>query len=159
MIIIRHSHRIHTFTDPWMVDLEWDLFCILKNWYIPKKNTTSKYLRFFQHTPGTYPRPWINSLWRNSFHLGVCGCLGYAKQGFVGVLLESRIHEQHTKTRQPSRSLRWRPNGLKSRSWFHVPWTQAGKGLRSWKYTEVFWGTRMVINLYRGLPYIHKGYS
>ena len=32
----------------------------------------------FQHTPGTYPRPRTNSLWRNSFHLGVWGGLGYA---------------------------------------------------------------------------------
>ena len=38
MVIMRHSHRIHTFTDPWMVDFEWDLFCILKIWYIPKKH-------------------------------------------------------------------------------------------------------------------------
>ena len=35
-------------------------------------------LRTFQHTPGTYPRPPTNSLWRNSFHLGVWGSLGYA---------------------------------------------------------------------------------
>ena len=35
-------------------------------------------LRIFQHTPGTYPRPPINSLCRNSFHLGGLGCLGYA---------------------------------------------------------------------------------
>ena len=34
--------------------------------------------RIFQHTPGTYPRPSTNSLCRDSFHLGVWGCLGYA---------------------------------------------------------------------------------
>ena len=34
-----------------------------------------------QHTPGTYPRFPTNSLWRNSFHLGVWGCLGYATFG------------------------------------------------------------------------------
>ena len=33
-------------------------------------NTTN--LRFFQHTPGTYPRSPTNSLWRNYFHSGVC---------------------------------------------------------------------------------------
>ena len=43
--------------------------------------------RIFQHTPGTYPRPRTNSLWRNSFHLGVWGGLGYAP-GYVGVLLD-----------------------------------------------------------------------
>ena len=37
-----------------------------------------KFKRIFQHTPGTHPRPLTNSLWRNSFHLGFCGCLGYA---------------------------------------------------------------------------------
>ena len=31
-----------------------------------------------QHTPGTYPRPRTNSLWRNSFHLGIWGGVGYA---------------------------------------------------------------------------------
>ena len=36
------------------------------------------FLRTLQHTPGTYPRPPTNSLWRNSFHLGVWGSLGYA---------------------------------------------------------------------------------
>ena len=35
-------------------------------------------LRLFQHTPGTYPRPSANTLWRNSFRLGVWGGLGYA---------------------------------------------------------------------------------
>ena len=35
-------------------------------------------LRFFQHTPGTYPRPPTKSLWRDSFHLGVWGFMGYA---------------------------------------------------------------------------------
>ena len=44
--------------------------------------------RCLQHTPGTYPRPSTICLWRNSFHLRVWGCLGYAKQGYVGVLLE-----------------------------------------------------------------------
>ena len=34
--------------------------------------------RICQHTPGTYPRPRTNSLWRNSFHLEVWGGLGYA---------------------------------------------------------------------------------
>ena len=34
--------------------------------------------RICQNTPGTYPRPRTNSLWRNSFHLGVWGGLGYA---------------------------------------------------------------------------------
>ena len=34
--------------------------------------------RICQHTPGTYPRPRTNSLWRNSFHLGVWGGVGYA---------------------------------------------------------------------------------
>ena len=47
--------------------------------------------RICQHTPGTNPRPRTNSLWRNSFHLGVWGGLGYAKQGYVGVLLEWTI--------------------------------------------------------------------
>ena len=28
-------------------------------------------LRIFQNTPGTYPAPPSNNLWRNSFHLGV----------------------------------------------------------------------------------------
>ena len=37
-----------------------------------------QYPRIFQHTSGTYPRPRTNSLWRNSFHLGVWGGLGYA---------------------------------------------------------------------------------
>ena len=36
------------------------------------------FLRTFQQTPGAYPKPPTNSLWRSSFHLGVWGCLGYA---------------------------------------------------------------------------------
>ena len=45
-----------------------------------KKNgwTKMKNLIIFQHTPGTYPRPPTNGLWRNSFHLGVYRFLGYA---------------------------------------------------------------------------------
>ena len=35
-------------------------------------------LRTFQHTPGTDPRSPINSLGRNSFHMGFWGCLGSA---------------------------------------------------------------------------------
>ena len=56
-----------------------------------------KHLRLFQHTPGTYPTPWTKTLWRNSFHLGVWGCLGML-QGYVGVLLESRDeHKEYLK--------------------------------------------------------------
>ena len=47
-----------------------------KLWAFIRKNPTI--LRIFQHTPGTYPRPPTNSLWRSSFHLGLRGCLGYA---------------------------------------------------------------------------------
>ena len=43
-------------------------------------------LRIFQHTPGTYPRPPINSLCRNSFHFGVLGWLGYAPRVCWGFL-------------------------------------------------------------------------
>ena len=42
------------------------------------RESESYFLRIFQHTPGTYPKPPTNSLWRNSFHLGLWGCLGYA---------------------------------------------------------------------------------
>ena len=45
---------------------------------IPYEILVGLYLRIFQHTPGTYPRPPTNSLWRNSFHFGLWGCLGYA---------------------------------------------------------------------------------
>ena len=51
-------------TDPSWVSGFWGLLC--------------KSLRIFQHTPGRYPKPFTNSLWRNSFHLEVWGCLGYA---------------------------------------------------------------------------------
>ena len=51
-------------------------------------------LRIFQHTPGTYPRPPTNSLWRNSFHLRVWGSLGYAP-GDVGVPLERKKNKKH----------------------------------------------------------------
>ena len=46
---------------------------------IPLQNagTNHAVLRIFQHTPGSYPKP-STSLWRNSFHLGVWACLGYA---------------------------------------------------------------------------------
>ena len=48
------------------------------------------YQRIFQHTPGTYPRPSTICLWRNSFHLRVWGCLGYAPGVCWGSL---RIYE------------------------------------------------------------------
>ena len=48
------------------------------------------YLRIFQHTPGTYPSPRTNSLWRNSFHLGVNGEAWGMLQGYVGVLLDGK---------------------------------------------------------------------
>ena len=48
--------------------------------------------RIFQHTPGTYSRPRTNSLWRNSFHLGVWGGLGYAP----GVCWGSFRYEEKT---------------------------------------------------------------
>ena len=44
------------------------------------------YLRIFQHTPGTYPRPPTNGLWRNSFHLGIYRFLGYAPRVCWGFL-------------------------------------------------------------------------
>ena len=43
--------------------------------------------RIFQQTPGTYPRPPTNSLWRNSFHLGFGDAWGML-QGYVGVLFD-----------------------------------------------------------------------
>ena len=52
------------------------------------KTPKAQFLRNFQHTPGTYPRPPTNSLGRSSFHLGLRGCLGYAP-AYVGVLLDS----------------------------------------------------------------------
>ena len=42
--------------------------------------------KFFQHTPGAYPKPPTNSLWRNSFHLGIWGSLGYAPRVCWGSL-------------------------------------------------------------------------
>ncbi len=53
------------------------------DWLVPElaagcQRWDSTHLRISQHTPGTYPRPPTNSLWRNSFHLGVWGSLGYA---------------------------------------------------------------------------------
>ena len=42
------------------------------------------YLRIFQHTPGTYPRPPTNSLWRNSFCLGGFGIPGVCSKGMLG---------------------------------------------------------------------------
>ena len=36
-------------------------------------STIPLFLRIFQHTPGTYPRPPTNGLWRNSFYLGFIG--------------------------------------------------------------------------------------
>ena len=53
--------------------------------------------RIFQHTPGTYPLPTTSlCMIRNFFHLGVWGCLGYAKQGYVGALFESSIQNIFT---------------------------------------------------------------
>ena len=43
-------------------------------------------LRKPQHTPGTYPRPPTNGLWRNSFHFGIWGFLGYAPRVCWGFL-------------------------------------------------------------------------
>ena len=58
---------------PYPSGVLWTKSCleILQNvaWILKKK---------IQHTPGTYPRLQTNSLWRNSFHLRVWGCLGYA---------------------------------------------------------------------------------
>ena len=48
----------------------------------------SEILRLFQHTPGTYPTPWTKTYWRNSFHLGGWGCLGYAPGVCWGSLRE-----------------------------------------------------------------------
>ena len=45
------------------------VFALPFSWNHLDKNP--KNLRIFQHTPGTYPRPPTNGLWRNSFHLGV----------------------------------------------------------------------------------------
>ena len=47
------------------------------------------FLRIFQHTPGTYPRPRTNSLW-----FGIPFIWGFGEawgmlQGYVGILLES----------------------------------------------------------------------
>ena len=38
---------------------------------------------WFQHTPGTYPSPPTNSLWRNLFHFGSLGMSGVCSKGGV----------------------------------------------------------------------------
>ena len=48
--------------------------------------------RPYQQTPGAYPKPPTNSLWRNSFHLGVWGCLGYAP-GVCWVSLRNSLYQ------------------------------------------------------------------
>ena len=61
---------------------------VVHNFETPPFDVPTEYLRLFQHTPGTYPRPRTNSLWRNSFHLGVWGGLGYAPGVCWGSLRE-----------------------------------------------------------------------
>ena len=48
-----------------------------KWWFLQKPENQT--LRIFQHTPGTYPKPLTNSLWKNSFHLGGLGMPGLDK--------------------------------------------------------------------------------
>ena len=67
-------------------------------------------LRTFPHTPGTYARPPTNSLWRNSFHLGVWGSLGYAPGVCWGSLRDKKTtypkKEKQTYLSSPSPSFR-----------------------------------------------------
>ena len=64
------------------------LWCICGRTYgvTWKKNNVDPII--FQHTPGTYPRPPTNSLWRNPFHLGVWGGLEYAARVCWGYRVE-----------------------------------------------------------------------
>lgn len=72
-----------------------------------------KFKRIFQHTPGTHPRPLTNSLWRNSFHLGFCGCLGYATGVWWGPHRKKNMANLHQSSFLPSwnRPLKSRPSG------------------------------------------------
>ena len=62
-----------------IVLLSWELS------YIPTRN-----LRSHPHTPGRYPGCFTNSLWRNSFFLGVRGSLGYFPRVYMGKIIEKR---------------------------------------------------------------------
>lgn len=72
-----------------------------------------KFKQIFQHTPGTHPRPLTNSLWRNSFHLGFCGCLGYATGVWWGPHRKKNMANLHQSSFLPSwnRPLKSRPSG------------------------------------------------
>ena len=82
-------------------------------------------LRLFQHTPGTYPTPWTKTLWRNSFHLGGWGCLGYAPGVCWGSLrpsqkpcgrikpgLSHRLHHDRNLFDRLAGGARWTDGGL-----------------------------------------------
>ena len=66
------------FSELTLMYLSWFIHHIVRMILLPNIVANCRFPRIFQHTPGTYPRPSTNSLWRNSFHLGVWGCLGYA---------------------------------------------------------------------------------
>ena len=58
----------------------------------PKALKVDNFLRTFQQTPkGAYPRPPFQTVYDSEFLSfgGERGCLGYAKQGYVGVPLET----------------------------------------------------------------------
>ena len=63
--------------------------------------------RLFQHTPGTYPTPWTKTLWRNSFHLGIWGCLGYTPGVCFGILLRRVLGTQHFRRIKYHRNPKW----------------------------------------------------
>ena len=66
------------FTIPLSCFLHWKvLFHVTNSQGYFNKKTQSTFLRSHPHTPGRYPGRFTNSLWRNSFFLGVWGSLGY----------------------------------------------------------------------------------
>ena len=75
-------HQVPLHLWPWKILHCWNTMAALRlaerDGLLKKNTSDGTILRIFQHTPGTYPRPPTNSLWRSSFHLGLRGCLGYA---------------------------------------------------------------------------------
>ena len=78
-------------------------------------------LRTFQQTPGAYPKPPTNSLWRNSFHLAVWGCLGYAPGVCWGSLRNMQTLPFKLVIFQPVRYIN-KPLDFCWRRWLAKPW-------------------------------------
>ena len=115
-----------------IVGIRWQLWGWRRETVCLKKTSDGTILRIFQHTPGTYPRPPTNSLWRSSFHLGLRGCLGYAPRVCWGSL------------RTMVSWKRWFHfcNGVYHKRWYHLSWRKNHE--ISWKRWWYSWWFKLI---------------